>query len=66
MHGLLTPLILFARKVAPTVIAPVFPAETKASPFPSLSSLKPTPILESAFSLSTALASSHISILPDV
>ena len=66
MQGLLTPLILFVISVAPTVTAPVLPAETNASPLPSLSSLKPTAILESAFSLSTDFASSVIVITPFV
>ena len=49
MAGLKTPGIVFTLNTAPTSIAPLLPAEEKASIAPSLTSLKPIAILESGF-----------------
>lgn len=45
--GRLIPLSRLTMRVPPTTNAPVLPAERKASPFPSLSILRPIAIEES-------------------
>ena len=54
------PFILLTISVEPAWSAPVFPALTKASPFPSASIFSPTPIEESFFSLTTQSGASSI------
>ena len=55
------PLIRLVTRVAPDSRAPVEPAETKASPSPSLSKFRPTVREESFFLRKAVAGSSHIS-----
>ena len=49
-------------RLVPTWRAPVLPAETKASPLPSLSIFRPTTMVESFFWRTARAGSSHISM----
>ena len=64
--GLFTPLILFTMSVPPTTIAPVEPAETKASACPRANSLKANAIELSEWALSNVVGSSCIEITSSV
>ena len=55
------PLIRLVTRVAPDSSAPVEPAETKASPAPSLRRVSPTVREESFFFRNAVAGSSHIS-----
>ena len=59
-----TPLRRLTISEAPTTSAPVLPAETKASPLPSLSACMPTAIELSAYSLSRVVGSASTGIIP--
>ena len=59
--GRFTPLMRLVIKVPPTAMAPVLPADTKASPFPSARARSPTAREVSEFSLSTEVGSACIS-----
>ena len=60
--GRLMPRRVRTMRLAPTWSAPVLPAETKASPFPSLSIFRPTTMEESFFVRMALAGSSHISM----
>ena len=60
--GRLTPRRVRTMRLAPTWSAPVLPAETKASPLPSLSIFRPTTMEESFFVRMALAGSSHISM----
>lgn len=53
-------MIRLTKKVAPMIRAPVLPAETKASPFPSASRRRPTAMEQPLCSLRMLLGSSSI------
>ena len=53
----LIPLIRLTKRDAPTTIAPVLPAETKASPSPEASIFMPTAIVQSSYDLTTSVGS---------
>ena len=61
--GRLTPFTVRTMRLAPTCSAPVEPADTKASPFPSASIRRPTTMLESFFARTALAGSSHISMV---
>ena len=61
-----TPLSLFTSRLAPVKRAPVFPALTKASPFPSASICRPVIIEESFFPRKTAIGSSSMVMTEEV
>ena len=60
--GRLMPRRVRTMRLAPTWSAPVLPAETKASPLPSLSIFRPTTMEESFFVRMALAGSSHISM----